>query len=298
MVTEEANSDNAVISPYTGLRCAPGVQPDVMTFEDIAAMVPALASHRKLVERVMHWLRIDEVNRVHGSWAHTSGIPFTHHLVDDEFKFKLHVDNEEVLARFPEGPFITVSNHPFGAMDGILLLHLVGKYREDFQVMVNMFLNHLSAMRSAFIAVDPFKSDDPEKKKTTMQGIRTAMKHLKEGHPLGFFPAGAVSKPGWNLQVRDREWQPSITRLIKQMRVPVIPIYFHGHNSWFFQFLGMIDWRLRSARLPIELFRRKGKKIHISVGNPIPVDVQDRFADPNELGQYLRQQTYNLRKIK
>lgn len=298
MTTDEVTDQNPMISPYTGLPCAPGVRADVMNFDDIAAMVPALANHRKLVEWLMHWLRIDEVNRVHGSWAHTSGIPFTHHLVDDEFKFKLRVDNEEVFDQFPTGAFITVSNHPYGAMDGIILLHLVGRHREDFQVMVNMFLNHLSAMRSAFIAVDPFKSTDPEKKKTTMHGIRMAMKHLKEGHPLGFFPAGAVSKPDWKLCVRDREWQPSITRLIKQMKVPVIPVYFHGHNSWTFQFLGMLDWRLRSARLPIELFRKRGKEIHISVGNPISVETQETFADADALGAYLREQTYNLRKLK
>ena len=79
--------------------------------------------------------------------------------MEDEFRFKLRIDNEEVLSRFPEGAFITVSNHPFGGMDGILLLHIVGKYRKDYQVMVNMILNNISAMRPSFIAVE-FSADE------------------------------------------------------------------------------------------------------------------------------------------
>lgn len=291
-------SEKTEISPYTGLPCAPGARADVMTFEDLADMAPAAKKHKRLVEKLMHWLMIDEVNRVHGSWCHTSGIEFTHHLVDDEFKFKLRVDNEDILDRFPTGAFITVSNHPFGAMDGIVLLHLVGKHRPDYKVMVNMFLNHLSAMRPAFIAVDPFKSDDPQKRQTTMHGIREAMKRMKEGHPMGFFPAGAVSRPSWLGGVKDREWQPSIIRLIQQMKLPVVPIYFHGSNSWIFKLLGFIDWRLRTMRLPIELFRRRGKELHISVGEPITPDKQKEFDSIEALGQFLRQQTYELKKNK
>lgn len=275
-----------------------GVKPEVLSADDIIAIAPQLAGHRKTVEKVMHWLMLDEVNAVHSRWAYDPGIPFSHHLVDDEFKFKLRVDNEEILDRFPAGAFITVSNHPFGGMDGIILIHLVGKHRPDYQVMVNMFLYHLTAMRSSFIPVDPQKTDDPEKRRVTMQGIRDAMSHVKEGHPLGFFPAGAVSKIDRSLHIRDRQWQPTIIRLIKQMKVPVIPIYFHGHNSAFFNILGLIDWRLRSTRLPRELFNMRGKEVHISVGEPIMPDIIAEYSDLEELGKFLREKTYYLSKLK
>lgn len=294
------NKENISIDSDTAskkLTCAPGVKPDVLSYQDIVSMAPQLAGHRKLVEGVMHFLMLDEVNAVHGRYCHTTGIPFSHHLVDDEFKFKLRIDNEEVLAKMKEGPFITVSNHPFGGMDGILLLHIVGKYRQDYQVMVNMFLNHISAMQPSFIAVDPIKTDDPEKKAVTMQGIRRAIAHVREGHPLGFFPAGAVSKIDRTLHIRDRQWQPTITRLIKQLKVPVIPIYFHGHNSAFFNILGLIDWRLRSMRLPRELFKMRGKEVHVSVGDPISVEQQEKYSDPDALGKFLREKTYELSKI-
>ncbi len=274
--------------------CAPGVRPDVLNYDDIVRMVPALAGHHKFINKAFHLVGMDEVNAIHGRYCYSTGVEFSHHLVDDEFKYKVRIDNEEVLARFPEGAFITVSNHPFGGMDGILLLHIVGKHRTDYQVMVNMFLNNISAMRPSFIAVDPIKTDDPEKKAVTMQGIRRAMAHVKAGHPLGFFPAGAVSKINRHLRIRDREWQPTITRLIHQLKVPVIPIYFHGHNSTFFNILGLIDWRLRSARLPKEIFNNRGKEVHVSIGEPISVEKQQSFPDADSLGAYLREQTYAL----
>lgn len=274
----------------------PKVRPDVVNYDDIREWIPALDGKKKLVERVMHLLAIDEVNRIHGKYCYETGVPFSHLLIDEEFKVNMQVDGEDILSRFPTGPFITVSNHPYGSIDGILLIHLVGKYREDFRVMVNFFLNNLRAMRPSFIAVDPVKQNSsPEKKMITLHGIREAMKHLKDGHPLGFFPAGAVSKVGWNLRIRDRQWQPSVVRLIKQMKMPVIPIYFHGHNSAFFNILGVIDWRLRTLRLPRELMNKRGKTIRISIGEPITPEEQAKFTDIEEFGKFLRESTYRLR---
>lgn len=274
------------------------IRPEVMTYDDIRKMVPALDGHEKLVNSVLHFLKMDEVNRVHRTYCDTPGIEFSRRLVEEEFQFKLRIDNLQTLARFKDGSFITVSNHPFGSYDGIILLHLVGAFRKDYKVMVNLILNQVQAMRPNFIAVDPLKSDDPEKKKITMQGIRTAMKHVKEGHPLGFFPAGAISKLDKTLHVNDLPWQPTIIRLIKQLQVPVVPIFFHGHNSTFFNILGLIDWRLRTLRLPAEVFRAKGSEVHVSVGNPISVETQKKYDSVEAFGEFLRAETYKLRSIK
>ncbi|MEZ3551379.1 MAG: lysophospholipid acyltransferase family protein [Muribaculaceae bacterium] len=276
----------------------PAIRPDVINYDDIRKMAPFLDGHPKLVNGVMHFLRLDEINRIHRTYCDTPGVEFAHRLIKDEFKFKLRIDNLQVLSNFHNGPFITVSNHPFGSYDGILLIDIVGEYRPDFKVMVNLMLNNIQAMRENFIAVDPLKSDDPEKKKITMQGIREAMKHVKQGHPLGFFPAGAMSKLDSSLTVRDREWQPSIIRLIKQLRVPVIPIYFHGHNSWIFNLLGVIDWRLRTLRLPREVMRAYGREVRVSIGDPISVERQDRCATVEALSDLLRGATYALKSLK
>ena len=172
----------------------------------------------------------------------------------------------------------------------------MGERRPDFKVMVNMVLNHISAMRPNFIAVDALASDDPKKKAVSMRGIREALMHVRRGHPLGFFPAGAVSKINNRGRLEDREWQPVIIRLIQQLGVPVIPIFFHGSNSWWFNLLGRISWKLRTVRLPAEVFLKRHKTIHVSIGEPVSTEEIKRFGDDTEaLGRFLKSKTYELK---
>ena len=274
------------------------VKRTVLDAEDVVEMVPKLKGHEKLVNRVLRWLDVDKVNDVHSRGFDHPGPEFVKFLLDD-FNIKLRIDNEKVLDNLPEGAFITVSNHPFGALDGITLIHLIASRRPPYKVMVNMILNHITAMRPNFIAVDQTASDDPEKKAVSIRGIREAMKQVRSGQPIGFFPAGAVSKVNWKYELNDREWQPNIIRLIEQLKVPVIPIYFHGSNSFLFNFLGVVCWQLRTLRLPSEVWRKCNSTLHISVGDPISVEEQQRHQGSlEEFGQFLKSRTYSMRKWK
>ena len=276
----------------------PSVRPEVITLEDVAAAVPALGKHPKLVNSIFRLLAIDKVNHVHGKYCETLGVEFATRLATEEYRWKYRVDNYEILERFKEGPFITISNHPVGSYDGISLLHLVGSLRPDYKVMVNLILNKLQAMQPGFIAVDPQKNDDPEKRKVTLHGLREAIQHVKHGHPLGVFPAGAMSMMNLKGKLVDQPWKEVIIRLIKQLQVPVVPIYFHCRNSLFFDILGLIDWRLRTMRLPRELFRTYDKEIHVTVGEPISVDEQNKYASLQELSDFLREKTMALASVK
>lgn len=274
------------------------VKRTVLDADDVAHMAPALGKHRKLVNRLLKWLYIDHVNAVHDKYFDEPGPAFPQSLIKD-FDITLRVDNEQVLDNLPEGAFITVSNHPFGALDGITLIALVTAHRPDYKVMVNMILGKITAMRPNFIAVDALASDDPAKKAVSMRGIKEAIDQVKGGHGLGFFPAGAVSKVNRHLRIEDREWQPSVIRLIDKLKVPVVPIFFHGRNSTFFNILGMIDWRLRTLRLPREVWRKCHTTMHITIGDPISVAEQQAHAGSiEELGAYLKQKTYGLRDHK
>ena len=270
------------------------IRKDVINYDDVAAAIPQLAKYPRLVNWFLALIAMDKINATHGRHSDHLGVDFATALAEKEYKWNIITENYEVLQDFKTGPFITVSNHPIGSYDGIILLHLVGKIRPDFKVMVNLILNKLSAMRPGFIAVDPQKSDDPEKRKITLHGMREAIKHVKDGHPLGFFPAGAISNVDWKLDISDRPWQEVIIRLIRQLQVPVIPIYFHCKNSTFCNILGRIDWRLRTLRLPRELFSSYYKTVKVSFGNPISVEEQNRYGTLQELGDFLRRKTYEL----
>lgn len=307
MANTETNTDNTnILTDDTEIDTIYGKVPlvvngrktAVLDADDVIAMVPKLAGHRRLVERLLHWLSVDKVNAVHAHNCETPGPAFVEGLLRD-FDIKLRVDGLDVLDNLPEGPFITVSNHPFGALDGITLIHLVASRRPEYKVMVNMILGRIWAMEPNFIAVDAMSSNDPAKKAVSVNGIRQAIDQVRSGRPLGFFPAGAVSKVNWRGRLVDRRWQPNVIRIIKKLEVPVIPIYFHGSNSWFFNFLGVVCWQLRTLRLPSEVFRKCHTTIHISVGNPITVEEQRAHAGSiDELGRYLKDTTYQLRQRK
>ena len=159
-----------------------------------------------------------------------------------------------------------------------------------------MLLSKIGGMMPNFITVDALASDNPAKRAVSMQGISDTMKHVKAGHPMGFFPAGAVSKLTWKLRVEDREWQPVIMRLIQKLKVPVIPIYIHGHNSWISLVLGAISWKLRTLRLPSEMFRRKSYNFRVSVHDPIMPEEYAQYTTPEELGKFLKAETYKMKK--
>ncbi len=274
------------------------IRPDVLNYDDIRRMVPKLDGHEKLVNWLLHFLSVDKVNAVHAKCCDTPGPEFVRRLLFEEFHIKLRIDGQDVLDHLPEGAFITVSNHPFGALDGITLIHLIASRRPEFRVMVNMILNQITAMRPNFIAVDAWSSQDPKKRQVSVNGIRQAIRMLKNGEPVGFFPAGAMSKTNWRGRLVDSEWQPTILQIIQRAKVPVIPIFFHGSNSWWFNFLGHAFWPGRSLRLPAEVWRKVGKEIHVSVGQPISVEEQAAHsASPEELGQFLRERTYALREM-
>lgn len=276
------------------------IRPDVLNYDDVRKLLPALDGHPKFVNRLLKFLSVDKVNAVHGACCDTPGPEFVKRLLIDQFKIKLRVDGRDVLENLPSGAFITVSNHPLGALDGIALIYLITRYRPEYKVMVNMILNKISAMRPNFIAVDALASDDPAKRAVSVAGIRTALRQLKEGKPIGFFPAGAMSKSTLRHGLQDRPWQPSILQIIARAKVPVIPIYFHDRNSWWCDFLGHVCWPARSLRLPAEVFRKVGTTMHISVGEPISVAEQAEHGapDPEALGAYLREKTYDLRRYK
>lgn len=205
------------------------------------------------------------------------------------------IGNAERLDSLPEGAFITISNHPYGGIDGVILLDMIGQKRPDLKIMVNKILGRVEPMQSNFITVTPTETEKKRADATTLQGIRTCLAHLHKGHPMGFFPAGAVS----NLtlpsgRIIDREWQESLLRLIEKARVPIVPIHFEGRNSLFYYSLGLIDWRIRLLRLPREVLNKHRGTHKLSIGPTISVEELKSATTPKALGEMLRRAVYDM----
>lgn len=236
----------------------------------------------------IHITRISKLNKIYDRVKHLQGDEFFDALLR-EFNLKVEVQEEE-LKRIPkEGAFITVSNHPLGGAEGIILLQILTKLRPDFKVTANFLLQKIEPMASYVIAVNPF-----ENLKKNMKGGEKAIQHVADGNALGFFPAGEVSTKRENGIYVDREWSRGSIRIIQKSNVPVIPIYFHAQNSKLFYSLSKISGLLRTAKLPSELVNKSGKTIKMRIGKPIMPAELESYTDIKSLSAFLRQKTYLL----
>ena len=240
---------------------------------------------------IMKVLRITTINKKYDKYKHLHGLEFFSALLN-EFQIKFEIPEED-LKRIPKtGAFITVSNHPLGGIDGILLLKLLIEKRPDYKILANFLLHRIAPMKPFVMPVNPF--EDRKDVKSSLSGIKNALIHIKEGNPLGVFPAGEVSTDKDGRHFVDRPWEKGAIKFIKKAKVPVIPIYFHAKNSRIFYFLSKLSPQFRTAKLPSELLSQKGRIIKVRIGKPIPVKDQDEFKKTKDFYKFIRQKTYML----
>jgi len=236
-------------------------------------------------------LCISQLNEIYEKHKDKSDIEFLEAILK-EFKIEFEIPKKD-LDRIPKtGAFITVSNHPLGGIDGILLLKLIIEKRSDFKTLSTFLLLRIKPLKKHFIPVNPF--EDRKEIKNNLGGIKNALLHLRNGNPLGIFPAGEVSTFKDGKLAIDKPWEEGAIKLIKKAKVPVIPIYFHAKNSRMFYFLSKISGVLRTAKLPSELLNQKDKIIKVRIGNPISVKEQNNFKTIDAYQDYLRKKTYML----
>ena len=130
-----------------------------------------------------------KLERVYNEVGDRHGDDFVRVLLE-QLGVHLEVDPDD-LARVPkQGGVAFVANHPYGAVDGLALLHVLSGVRPDLKVMANFLLQQLEPLADSFIGVNPFEQ---LKARSSFQGMRAALQHLGDGGALGVFPAGEVS---------------------------------------------------------------------------------------------------------
>jgi putative hemolysin len=245
-----------------------------------------------LASAAMSVAGINRVNEIYSHIYQYEGVEFAEKLIE-YLNIECDIDEQELENIPKEGPFIITSNHPFGAIDGIILLKTIGKIRPDFKILTNFLLSYIPNLEKSFFPVNPF-TDTPGLR-SSLKGLKMATEHLHNGGGLGLFPAGEVSSNcNPEKTIKDIEWQPSVIKMIRNANVPVVPVFFSGSNSPIFHLLGKIHPRLRTVRLPHELTNKRNYKLSMKIGKPIPASEQQEFETIPQLGKYLRNRTYAL----
>lgn len=240
---------------------------------------------------LMKVLKISTLNDIYNRNKHLSDLPFLNGILD-EFEIKFEIPEED-LKRIPkEGPYITVSNHPLGGIDGILLLKLMLEREPKFKIIANFLLHRIEPMKPYIMPVNPFENHKDAK--SSVVGIKETLRHLSDGKPLGMFPAGEVSTYRDGKLVVDKPWEEGAIKVIRKAQVPVVPIYFHAKNSRLFYFLSKINDTFRTAKLPSELLTQKNRVIKVRIGKPISVAEQNEYETIDAYSEFLRRKTYML----
>ena len=186
--------------------------------------------------------------------------------------------NEDLLEalRSIDGAAILVVNHPYGCIDAMALMQCLQQARPEpggWKIMANQVLRSIRALQDVALAVDPFAEGADRAANLAM--MKKAIKYLKGGGMIGFFPAGRVSSMSDRLgAVCDLEWSDHALKLAKASGAHVVVAHIDGQNSDEFINMPVDNVSRRARQLVREFPKQVGKKMVMSYGGTIsPAEV-------------------------
>lgn len=192
------------------------------------------------------------------------------------------------------GPLVMVANHPFGALEGLVLATALLPVRPDLRFLANYMLAAVPELRELIFSVDPFGGDGAQRR--NMAGLRQAIRHVGEGGALVVFPSGTVSHlQPLRREITDPTWQSTVGRLVRRTGADALPLYFHGRNSMLFNLMGLLHPAARTALLPKELLRKRNTTVTLSVGRSVAAATLNELPDDAARTAYLRMRCYALK---
>jgi putative hemolysin len=244
-----------------------------------------------LAALLMELMKINQVNELFAQAQPKQGPEFVDAILEG-CGIDIEFDKRDLKNIPAEGGFIAIANHPYGGIEGMVLLKILCMARPDSKLMANFLLKKIPNLSDYFIAVNPFENVEHS---SSISGLKNTLELLANGTPIGIFPAGEVSTFKVDKkQVTDRMWHPVVGKIIAKAKVPVVPIYFHGNNGLLFNLLSLIHPALRTAKLPSELFNKQGHTIKLRIGKPISIVDIPEYNNSTKLLNYLRARTYAL----
>ncbi|MFY0311965.1 lysophospholipid acyltransferase family protein [Leisingera sp. D0M16] len=205
---------------------------------------------------------------------------------------------QEQIDNIPaDGPVVIVANHPHGMVDGMIFADLIGRRRLDYRILTRSVLTGLDEAATSFMIPVPFPHDPDAQRKMVDMRAKT-MAFLKEGGAVALFPSGVVmSSDSWFGPAIEREWNVFTAQLIRRSGARVVPIYFPGSNSRWYQIACQISPILRQGLLLHEIVRSCNKPQAPVVGKPLTDEQMEKLhSDPRGFMAWLREHTLSLGK--
>lgn len=200
------------------------------------------------------------------------------------------------LANIPaSGPAVLVANHPHGMVDGMILADLIGRVRTDYRILTRSILTGIDKDAADFMIAVPFPHE-PDAQKKMVEMRRKTMEHLKNGGLVALFPSGVVASSDTMFgPAIEAEWNVFTAKMIRTSGAAVVPCFFPGANSRWYQIANQISATLRQSLLLHEIVHACGKPQKPVVGPAVAdAEVAARINDPRAFMAWLRKQTLGL----
>ncbi|MCB0328333.1 MAG: lysophospholipid acyltransferase family protein [Bdellovibrionales bacterium] len=219
-----------------------------------------------------------------------TGIPYWEAVLN-KLRITPDVTGGENLKGVPkEGPLLIIANHPFGLVDGVIASQIASTLRPHFQVLVNEVLCTEKSLMKYFLPIDFRETREASRQNVEMR--KEALRTLSRGEAVILFPGGGVAtrRNGFG-ELRELPWGIFLAKLVQQSKATVLPLYFHGENSWLFHLASQIHLDLRLALFLRETRRLTGKSVSVDIRAPISYESLPRTHTKSELVQYLHDVT-------
>ncbi|HBN30943.1 MAG TPA: acyltransferase [Rhodobacteraceae bacterium] len=185
----------------------------------------------------------------------------------------------EQIANIPAtGPVVIVANHPHGLVDGMILADLVSRVRQDYKILTRSLLTNVPIIQYHMLPVAFPHEPDAIKMNIAMRKL--AMEHLKDNGVIILFPAGQVAtSPDWFGPALEADWLPFTAKMILKSKAKVVPVYFPGQNSRWFQIANKLSITIRQGLLLHEIAYAMNRPQKPVIGPVIDRDQIDPWVD-------------------
>ncbi len=203
---------------------------------------------------------------------------------------------DEEIANIPlEGPVVVVSNHPHGLVDGMILADLIGQRRSDYKILTRALLTGIDEVAASYMISVPFPHE-PDAQRKSVEMRAKSMAHLKEAGLISVFPSGVVASSDTLFgPAIEREWNVFTAQMIRRSGATVVPIFFPGSNSRWYQMANRISSTMRQGLLLHEVVHSCNRPQKPVVGAPISDERMKMLeSDPRGFMEWLREHTLSL----
>ncbi len=240
----------------------------------------------RTLERVVHTRELQDFFARHGEKRNWEFIE----AIFDYLDFSYCV-SEEALSHIPaEGRLICVANHASGPLDGLILLHLIGRVRQDVKIVLTDLLAELEQLVDLFLLYDQYAT------RLQKRNILAIRKSLLAEQAVIFFPAGEVTKLSWR-GLQEKSWMAGPLTLARKYDVPILPMHLQDRNSLGYYLSAGLHQNLSTLLLAHEMYKKRSRRVPVTTGDLIPGEqFRAETLDVSLQAERLKNEVYQLEK--